>query len=119
MDLTWLPWIAVAVLVLLKLRGLYRSPKRLEELAVLLHERDGLLVDVRSAVEYQHSHAPGAVNVPLGEEARHQDRLGPKSRPLLVHCASGSRSLAAVRRFKSLGFEQVHDLGTVGNARKL
>lgn len=118
MDLSLLPWVLVGALILFKLAGMYRSPARLAELARALDE-GGLLVDVRSPAEYGAGHAPGAVNVPLGTEDQHLDRLGPKDRPLVVHCASGTRSMAAVRRLRAAGYTRVYDAGTLGNARKL
>lgn len=52
------------------------------------------LVDVRTQGEYRGGHVPGAVNIPLDELDR---RIGeiPQDKPVIVICASGSRSLSA------------------------
>lgn len=51
------------------------------------------LVDVREPHEWRAGHAPQAVHVPLGQLDRGARRLR-RDRPVLVVCASGSRSRA-------------------------
>jgi rhodanese-related sulfurtransferase len=65
-------------------------------------ERDFL--DVREDDEWQAGHIDGARHVPLGELS---GRIGdlPKDRPILAVCRSGSRSAAAVRGLRQLGYD--------------
>ena len=119
MDTSWIPLAVLGAVVGLKLLSVWRSPGQLAAAARLLREQDGVLVDVRTPGEFASGHAPGAVNVPLGEVERHLAALGRKDRPVLVHCASGTRSMVAVRQLKAAGFTQVVDIGTLGNARRL
>lgn len=67
-------------------------------------------VDVRSASEFASANAPGSINIPL-PELRH--RLGeiPKTNPVVVCCASGSRSGMAKMVLKKNGFLNVHNVG--------
>ena len=61
------------------------------------------LLDVREPDEWDAGHLEGAQHIPLGALA---DRLGelPSDRPIVVVCRSGSRSGAAVRGLRQLGF---------------
>ena len=76
-----------------------------------LRQRGATLVDVRSAGEYASGHAPGTLNIPLQELS---SRLGeiPKSSPVVVGCASGSRSGMAKLLLKKNGYPDVYNIST-------
>ena len=78
-----------------------------------LRKNGALFVDVRSAGEFASANAPGTVNIPLPELGR---RLGeiPKSAPVVLCCASGTRSGMASLLLKKNGYQQVHNVGTWG-----
>jgi len=64
------------------------------------------VVDVRSAAEFAGGHALGSVNIPLPEidvRAQELDR----NRPVIVCCASGTRSAMAAHRLRGHGFGRV------------
>ena len=67
-------------------------------------------VDVRSAAEFSQANAPGSINIPLPELGR---RLGeiPKNTPVVLCCASGSRSGMAKLLLKKNGYPTVHNVG--------
>lgn len=67
-------------------------------------------VDVRSAAEFASGNAPGTINIPLQELG---SRLGeiPKSSPVVLGCASGTRSAMARRLLIKNGYLQVHNIG--------
>ncbi len=71
------------------------------------------LIDVRSAGEFGSGHIPGAVNVPVGEIGAKVKSLGAKDQPVIVYCASGSRSAMARSVLKAQGFEKVFNLGSM------
>jgi rhodanese-related sulfurtransferase len=76
--------------------------------------KDGAkLVDVRSAMEFSSGHIPGAINVPLQELGAQVKKLGEKDKPVVLYCASGTRSAMARSTLKGLGFTQVHNLGAM------
>lgn len=67
-----------------------------------------LILDVRSVAEYNHSHIPGALNMP------HRDlphRLGElaafKTRPIVLYCEAGVRARIAETALVEAGFQQV------------
>jgi NADPH-dependent 2,4-dienoyl-CoA reductase/sulfur reductase-like enzyme/peroxiredoxin family protein/rhodanese-related sulfurtransferase/TusA-related sulfurtransferase len=67
------------------------------------------LVDVRGPQEYELSHIPGAVNIPLGKLRAQLNRL-PRDKPVYVYCKVGFRSYLAYRLLRQRGFTQVATL---------
>lgn len=67
------------------------------------------LVDVRTSAEFEGGHIPGAENVPVDQVAA---TLGSwdKSQPIVVYCATGSRSVPAMQTLVSAGFTSVYNL---------
>lgn len=67
------------------------------------------VVDVRGPGEFDGGTLPGAVNLPLPRLLELMSTLDP-ARPVLVHCASGYRSIAAASLLAAHGFADVSDL---------
>ena len=66
--------------------------------------RDAQVVDVRTAAEYDASHAPGALHVSLDElqaAAAGFDR----ERPIVFYCRAGERSQMVVDAFRASGWD--------------
>lgn len=81
--------------------------------------KDGAVVlDVRTADEYQRGHASGAAHVPV-QELRQRisdvERLtgGARDKPIVVYCASGRRSAQAKQLLEAAGYTRVLDAGSV------
>ncbi len=72
------------------------------------------LIDVRSPGEFSSGHLPGAINVPLQDLGSQVKKLGEKDKPVVLYCASGTRSAMARSTLKGLGFTQVFNLGSMG-----
>jgi rhodanese-related sulfurtransferase len=70
-----------------------------------------IVLDVRRPEEYEQTHIPGAVLIPLGKlrEDAHE-KLGNPATPVLVYCAVGGRSLEAVKILSKMGFKNVVNL---------
>jgi rhodanese-related sulfurtransferase len=73
------------------------------------------LVDVRSPGEFTGGHIDGALNIPVGEIGSRARELGPPDKPIIVYCASGTRSAMAARTLRSAGFSKVYNLGSMTN----
>jgi molybdopterin/thiamine biosynthesis adenylyltransferase/rhodanese-related sulfurtransferase len=70
-----------------------------------------LLVDVRERDEWDQGHIPGAVHVPRGFlESRIEQAAPDRTRPVILYCASGSRSAFAAQTLQDLGYEHVSSL---------
>src|SRR3954453_24161260 len=80
-----------------------------------LHSANGngsappVIVDVREQHEFEEAHLPGAIHVPRGHlESRIEGKVGDKSRPVVLYCASGQRSALAANTLQDLlGYEDV------------
>ncbi len=80
-----------------------------------------MVLDVREPAEFAQAHIPGSINVPRGvlESAcdwDYEDTVpvvaGARSRPIVVVCRSGSRSLLAADVMRTMGFAEVMSLKT-------
>ncbi|MBL8832399.1 MAG: rhodanese-like domain-containing protein [Rhodospirillales bacterium] len=66
-----------------------------------------MLVDVREPGEHAREHIPGARLVPL--DRLDPAALGPDSaRRIVLHCASGARSMRGVRKLSEAGIDVAH-----------
>jgi phage shock protein E len=69
-----------------------------------------VLVDVRSAAEFASGNAPGSVNIPLQELGTRLKEI-PNTVPVVLCCASGTRSGMAKMVLKKNGYQQVYNVG--------
>ena len=70
---------------------------------------EAVLLDVRSTMEYENGHAPGAQHISLGTLAARAHEVS-TSCPVHVHCGGGGRSAIAVSVLHKLGFENVSNI---------
>lgn len=68
-----------------------------------------VLIDVRTALEYNSSHIQGAQHYPLGKESLLVQELD-KHTPLILLCKTGHRSQAAARTLLDRGFSDISHL---------
>jgi len=117
------PWISGLVLiglfVLVYGGSFLQGQKKKKASALLKNDPRTLLVDVRTASEYREGAAQGAINVPVESIRKAQKKLGAKDRPILVYCATGSRSRAALVSLKAMGYSQVYNLGSMDSVKGL
>lgn len=87
------------------------NSKRVVAMLPELKKNGAIFVDVRSAAEFASANAPGTINIPLQELG---SRLGeiPKATPVVLCCASGTRSGMAKMLLKKNGYQQVYNVGT-------
>lgn len=69
-----------------------------------------LVLDIRTADEYAHSHLPGALRI--DPDANPSQVLGAidRGRPVVVYCSVGYRSSAFAQRMQAAGFTRVSNL---------
>lgn len=82
-----------------------------------LKQQGATLLDVRSVAEFGHASAPGTVNIPLQELGSRLNEI-PRNAPVVVGCASGTRSGMAKLLLKKNGFGPVHNIGAWSNFLK-
>ncbi|NDP40782.1 MAG: rhodanese-like domain-containing protein [Rhodoferax sp.] len=86
------------------------NSKRVIAMLPELKKSGAIFVDVRSAAEFANGNAPGTINIPLQELG---SRLGeiPKSSPVVLCCASGTRSGMAKLMLRKNGYRKVYNIG--------
>lgn len=86
------------------------NSKRVIAMLPELRKSGAIFVDVRSAGEFANGNAPGTINIPLQELG---SRLGeiPRSTPVVLCCASGTRSGMAKLMLWKKGYRNVHNVG--------
>ena len=87
------------------------NSKRVIAMLPELRKSGATFVDVRSAGEFASGNAPGTINIPLQELGSRLSEI-PKSLPVVLCCASGTRSGMAKLLLKKNGYPQVHNIGT-------
>jgi phage shock protein E len=94
--------------------GMFNAPQQIEcpEARHMVQNHGAQLVDVRSPEEHAQGTLPGSVNVPLQILQQAHQQLD-KSKPVIVYCVSGARSAQAVSFLQSMGFDNVHNLGSI------
>ena len=105
------------LLVALWLGYKWWNSRKVAALLPELRQRGATLVDVRSAAEYAGAHAPGTVNIPLQELGSRLAEI-PRTAPVVVACASGSRSGMARMLLKKSGYADVHNAGNWRNFQR-
>jgi phage shock protein E len=71
-----------------------------------------LILDVRTTAEFGGGHIKGSVNVPLNKLPQYLPKLKDKTKPIIVCCASGSRSAQAMGVLKYNSFSNIYDGGS-------
>jgi phage shock protein E len=72
---------------------------------IILKEKRGTIIDVRTKAEFAGGHIPNSINIPIQElEQRHKE-LEALEQPFILCCASGGRSGSAEQFLKTKGFD--------------
>jgi len=82
-----------------------------EEFARMAADKRNVILDVRTATEFQAGHLPGAVNLDFNApDFEAKAALLDKTKTYLVHCASGGRSVKACEKLGRLDFPKLYNL---------
>ena len=75
------------------------------------HKENIIVLDVRTDREREGGIIEGSLGIDI-YESDFQSRLEelPRDQPVLIYCATGRRSLTAMRTMNSMGFEEVYNL---------
>jgi hydroxyacylglutathione hydrolase len=73
--------------------------------AQLLGDR-AVVVDVRTAGEWESGHVPGSLNLPLASLEQRAGEI-PRDHPVIVHCQTGARAAIAASLLRARGFSDV------------
>lgn len=77
----------------------------------LMNQEQGMVVDVCEASEFKGGHIPNAVSAPLsGLKSQLVSLEKYRSRPVIVTCRSGNRSVRGAMLLRKQGFQRVYSL---------
>jgi rhodanese-related sulfurtransferase len=77
----------------------------------LMNTAEAAVIDVREANEFAGGRIPKSKNFPLSDLAKRIGELDRfKSKPVVITCASGTRSGSAIRQLKKAGFTEIYAL---------
>ena len=94
--------------------GSYKTISSTEAQQMIEENKDVLILDVRTAAEYESGHIPNAVNLSNEDiQAGKVDSLKDKSQLIMVYCRSGNRSRQAAQKLAELGYTNVVDFGGI------
>ena len=80
---------------------------------------DAVLLDVRSQDEFASGHLRGALNIPHDRISGEITAAAPdKTKPVILYCRSGRRADTALKTMKSMGYENVVNLGGLEDAQE-
>ena len=106
----YLPLMALATWFIYK----WVRSRRVAALLPRFRSQSAVLVDVRTEIEYVAANAPGTVNIPLQALSIRMAEI-PKGVPVVVGCASGTRSGMACMQLRKNGYESVYNIGNWRN----
>jgi molybdopterin/thiamine biosynthesis adenylyltransferase/rhodanese-related sulfurtransferase len=91
----------------------------IDEARRMLEQPGTVLVDVRESDEWRQGHIPQAVAIPKGFlELRIEEKVPDHKTPVILQCASGTRSAYAARTLHEMGYENLYNLTGGFNAWK-
>ncbi len=94
--------------------GSYKTISSTEAQQMIEDNKDALILDVRTAAEYESGHIPNAINLSNEDiQAGKVDSLKDKSQLIMVYCRSGNRSRQAAQKLAELGYTNVVDFGGI------
>ena len=94
--------------------GSYKTISSKEAQQMIEDNKDALILDVRTAAEYESGHIPNAVNLSNEDiQAGKVDSLKDKKQLIMVYCRSGNRSRQAAQKLAELGYTNIVDFGGI------
>jgi phage shock protein E len=85
----------------------------MENIINAIKNKTATIIDVRSPMEFESEHFPGAQNIPLEEVNLKIIEIGAMPKPIIVYCRSGNRSGMAKTILNQQGINEVYNGGGV------
>jgi sulfur-carrier protein adenylyltransferase/sulfurtransferase len=91
----------------------------IDEARRMMEQPGVVVIDVRESDEWRQGHLPNAIGLPRGFlELRIEEKVPDRKTPVILHCASGTRSLLAARALREMGYENLYNMVGGFNAWK-
>jgi len=82
------------------------SPQELKQ--QLADNKDVLLIDIREEWERE-AYNIGGLHIPMGDIPARLNEI-PKSREVILYCEKGIRSVIAIQRLQTIGYDNLYNL---------
>ena len=116
---SWIPFSIVLVLAV-GYMAMKRSGQISSKEATEFLKNGAMVIDVRSANEFDSGHIMQAQNIPLDRiEMTALSVVKDRNKVLLLHCSTGVRSNLAKKKLLELGYKNVFNLGSYERAAKI
>lgn len=117
--MSWIPF-GVALILAIGYMSMKRSGQISSKEAMEFLRNGAMVIDVRSADEFDSGHIMQASNIPLDKvEMMALSVIRDRSKVLLLHCSTGVRSNLAKNKLVEMGFKNAYNLGSYERARKI
>ena len=73
--------------------------------------RGAVIIDVRSASEFDRGKIPGSINIPVDRIPINSERIKAMNVPVIFCCTSGDRSNKAIQLMKEKGLKEAYNGG--------
>ena len=87
----------------------------MQDIIQTIKEKKGTLLDVRSQMEFDSEHIPGAINIPLDAIETNMSVITNLPKPIVVYCLSGGRSGVATSILQQNGIQESYNGGGIYN----
>jgi rhodanese-related sulfurtransferase len=109
----------IVAAIVISITGVSCLNKKSFEKYFALGPDQAIVVDVRTAQEYNAGHYSTAINIPHLEIGNHLAELEPfKQKPVILYCHSGNRASIAAKVLKQNGFINVINAGGYEGIKK-
>jgi phage shock protein E len=115
-------WIAIGVIaaIVVVFLMIKKTGQISTEDALAYLKKGAQVIDVRTPSEFNSGHLPNVISIPLGEiETAVPRRVKDKNQVLLLHCHSGMRSGAAMKKLQGMGYTNTFNLGSYRRAESI
>jgi len=82
--------------------------KRNNEVKEVL-DRGAMIIDVRTVQEFKMGKVQGSINIPLEQLTHKMGKIKKYKKPIVLCCATGSRSAAAMGVLRNAGISEVYN----------
>jgi phage shock protein E len=83
----------------------------MENIIIAIKNKTATIIDVRSPMEFESEHFPGAQNIPLEEVTFKVSEISAMPKPIVVYCRSGNRSGMAKTLLNQHGLADIYNGG--------
>lgn len=105
----------IKFLILLSMLLIITGCNNNNDINSIIEDKNTIIIDVRTEEEYNERHIDRAINIPVDNIPNIKIE---KNKTIVVYCRSGVRSKKAYDILLSMGYTDVHDLGSIDNYKK-